>query len=253
MSEAFNPFTLRGKTILITGASSGIGRQCAVDCSRMGAKIVLVGRNGANLNETLNMMEGSGHLISEQDITAIPRDFVKGIVNEIGQLDGFIHSAGIEKTAPAKFLKSNDYMTLFETNAVSAFEIVRQLISSKNLHDGGSIVLISSISSLIARSGLTAYAASKGAITSAVRVMAVELAHRGIRVNAISPGTILTPMMEKALSALTEEQQDKRKNSFPLGLGVTTDISNTCIYLLSNASRWVTGQNLIVDGGFTIQ
>lgn len=121
------------------------------------------------------------------------------------------------------------------------------------MNNGGSIVFISSITSVIARGGLTAYAASKGALNSGARVMALELSKRRIRVNTISPGTILTPMMTEYLSSLSEEDANKRKSGFMLGLGEPTDISNACIYLLSDASRWITGQNLVVDGGYTVQ
>ena len=138
-------------------------------------------------------------------------------------------------------------------NCLSAFEIVKNLCGIKTFNKGGSIVLISSISGVIARKGLSAYAASKGALMSAARVMAMEMAPREIRVNTVSPGTILTPMMQKALDTMCEEDKRKRTDGFPLGLGDTTDISNACIYLISDASRWVTGQNLIVDGGYTIQ
>ena len=138
-------------------------------------------------------------------------------------------------------------------NCLSAFEIVKNLCGIKTFNKGGSIVFISSISGVIARKGLSAYAASKGALISASRVMALEMAPREIRVNTVSPGTILTPMMQKALDTMKEEDRQKRVEGFPLGLGQTTDISNACIYLLSDASRWVTGINLFVDGGFTIK
>ncbi len=251
MDATFNPFTLKGKTIIVTGASSGIGRQCAIDCSRAGANIILVARNEERLKETLTNLAEGNHMIVLQDINCLPTDFIEKIASETGPINGFIHCAGCEKTLPLKFLKAENYSEVIQTNALSAFEIIRQLTQKKNLADRASLILISSISALIARIGLTAYAASKGAVNSAVRVMALELSKRNIRVNTISPGTILTPMMEKALEALSEEQRLKRTEGFPLGLGIPEDISYACIYLLSDASRWVTGQNLIVDGGYT--
>jgi len=116
---------------------------------------------------------------------------------------------------------------------------------------GGHIVLIASITGVIGRSGLAAYSASKGALISAVRSMSLELAHRGICINCVSPGTILTPLMQSYLDTLDESKKKQRIDGFPLGLGQTADISNACIYLLSDASRWVTGQNLVIDGGYT--
>lgn len=251
MTADFNPFSLQGKKIIVTGASSGIGRQCAIDCSRMGATVVLIARNEDRLKETLERMWGEGHLYVVADINTIPSDFVQNIVNKIGQIDGLIYAAGIEKTTPMKFTERLDYELLMNTNALSALMLIRQLSSRKHLSEGSSIVLISSISSIIARVGLTAYAASKGALNSASKVLALEFAKRKIRVNCILPGTILTSMMQKALAQLSDEDQKKRISDFPLGLGKATDISSASIYLLSDASRWITGQSLIIDGGYT--
>ena len=249
----FNPFSLEGKTILITGASSGIGRQCAIDCSKSGARVVLVARNEERLKETLLMMDGKEHLLCPFDLNDLSeiKKIINDIISKVGKLDGFIHSAGIEKTNPVKLLNTEDYELVYKTNCLSAFEIVKHLDNIKNFKTGGSIVLIASISGVIARNGLSAYAASKGALISSARVMASEMSRRQIRVNTVSPGTILTPMMNKVLENMPEEDRKKRVEGFPLGLGSLTDISYACIYLMSDASRWVTGQNLIVDGGFT--
>lgn len=251
MTEELNPFSLHGKRILITGASSGIGRQCAIQCSLMGAKVILIGRNNDRLEETLHLLSGKGHGSLIMDLNDINSSFVKDLVSEYGIFDGFIHSAGIEKTLPVKNLKTSDYEEVMKINAFSAFEIIKQLSSKKHLNDGGSIILISSITSLIARGGVCAYSASKGAINSAVRVIAIELSKRKIRVNSISPGTILTSMMRNYLNNLSEEEQKKRIAGFPLGLGNPEDIANGCVFLLSDASRWVTGTNLVIDGGYT--
>lgn len=254
MEKPFNPFTLEGKTILVTGASSGIGRQCAIDCAKMDAKVIAIGRDVERLNSVVAEMAGNGISYSF-DLTNLDgiRDLITTIVGEHGKLDGFIHAAGIEVTNPVKLTNSEDFSFLYKVNCLSAFEIVKNLCGIKTFNKGGSIVFISSISGIIARKGLSAYAASKGALMSAARVMALEMAGREVRVNTVSPGTILTPMMQKAMDAMSEEDRKKRVEGFPLGLGNTTDISNACIYLLSDASRWMTGQNLIVDGGFTIQ
>lgn len=252
MEKQFNPFSLEGKTILVTGASSGIGRQCAIDCSKMGAKVVSIGRNKERLEELMSEMEGENAYYSFdlQELDGI-KELVSNIVATYGKLDGFIHAAGIEVTNPVKLTSTEDYDSLYKVNCLSAFEIVKNLCGIKTFNRGGSIVLISSISGIIARNGLAAYAASKGALMSAARVMATEMATREVRVNTVSPGTILTPMMQNALDGMTEDDRKKRVEGFPLGLGKTTDISNACIYLLSDASRWVTGQNIIVDGGYT--
>ncbi len=246
-----NPFSLEGKTVLVTGASSGIGRQCAINCVQMGARVVAVGRNQERLDEVVSAMEGNGMSYSFDFANT---DAIKGLVSKVveenGKLDGFIHAAGIEVTNPIKLLKSEEFEALYRINCLSAFEIVKHL-GIKAFNKGGSIVLISSILSVIARKGLSAYAASKGALVSAARVMALEMASREIRVNTISPGTILTPMMQNALNAMSDEDREKRIDGFPLGLGTTDDVANLCVFLLSDASRWITGQNLVIDGGYT--
>ena len=251
----FNPFSLDGKTILVTGASSGIGRQCAIDCSKMGAKVILVARNEERLAETLSQMEGEGHKSQSYDLSELGgiKDLVSTVVAESGKLDGFIHAAGIEMTKPVKLLTPEDYEQVYKVNTLSGFEFVRHISSVKNINKGSSIVLLASITAVIGRGSVAAYAASKGAMVSATRTFALEFAKREIRVNCVSPGTILTPLMQNYLDTLDEEAYKKRIDGFPLGLGETTDISNACIYLLSDASRWVTGQNLIVDGGYTMR
>lgn len=251
MTEDFNPFSLTGKKIIVTGASSGIGRQCAIDCSRMGASVALLGRNEERLKETISNLNGEDHKYFSIDVNKISNDFVDNLVSIVGPFDGMVYSAGVEQTLSVKYTSKEVYSRLMDTNAFSAFEFIRQLSRKKNLNDSASIVLISSISSLIARGGLVAYAASKGALNSAARVFALELSKRKIRVNCIQPGTILTPMMEDYLSNIDEKDVEKRKSGFLLGLGQTSDISMGAVYLLSDASKWVTGQNLIIDGGYT--
>lgn len=250
-----NPFSLEGKTILVTGASSGIGRQCAIDCSKMGAKVVLIARNEERLAETLSKMEGDGHKSYSYDLSELGgiKSLVATIVLDNGKLDGFIHAAGIEMTKPVKLLTPEDFEQVYKVNTLSGFEFIRHISSVKSINKGGSIVLMASITAVIGRGNVAAYAASKGAMVSATRTFALEFANRQIRVNCVSPGTVLTPLMQNYFDTLDEEAYKKRIDGFPLGLGETTDISNACIYLLSDASRWVTGQNLIVDGGYTMR
>ena len=250
----YNPFSLSGKKIIITGASSGIGRQCAIDCSKMGATVILVARNEKRLKETQKEMQQSErHSYYSIDLGQPDRrkELAETIVVTHGKLDGFIHAAGIEKTLPVKLLSIDDYETLFRVNTLSAFEFIRCFSNKKFFNDNGHIVLLSSITSIIGRGGVAAYAASKGAMVSAVRSMALELARKGICINCVSPGTILTPMMQDFLSTLSEEDYKKRIDGFPLGLGEVTDVSQLCLFLLSNASRWITGQNIVIDGGYT--
>ena len=252
----FNPFSLESKIVVITGASSGIGRQIAIDCSKMGAKVIAIARNEERLKETISLCENpsrhSSYSFDLQNVSGID-NLVKKIVDENGKIDGFVHSAGIEKTAPLKLLSYNDYDAVMKTNAFSGFEFVRQISGKKNSNDAAHFVLIASITSIIGRVGVSAYSASKGAVVSAIRPMAMELSKRKQCINCISPGTILTPMMQNFLSNLTSEQYKNRVDGFLLGLGQCSDVSNACIYLLSEASRWVTGQNIIIDGGYTVR
>lgn len=250
-----NPFTLQGKNIIVTGASSGIGRQCAITCSRMGARVVLIARNKERLQETLSLLNGDGHQCYTYDFSNSQGiiGLVSTIVNDCGRIDGMVYAAGIEKTVPFKLLKPEDYSEIIQVNTLSAFEMARQVSAMKNFSkEGGGLVFIASITASIARPGTAAYTASKGALVSTTRVLASELAKRKVRVNCVSPGTVLTPLMENFLSTLSEEDYKKRIDGFPLGLGTTDDIANACVYLLSDASRWITGQNLIVDGGYTV-
>ena len=224
-----NPFSLGGKVVLVTGASSGIGAQCAIDCSNMGARVILVGRNETRLNETLTQMTGDGHTAICYDLGNLNgiAELVEQLHNSYIHIDGLIHGAGIEKTIPLKFLLPQDYEEVWRINTLSAFELIRCISSIKYKNTGCHFVLISSIASVIGRLGVTAYAASKG--------------------------TGLTPMMIKYLSYLSEENKQKSLSGFPLGVGTGNDVSNVCNFLLSNAARWITGQNIVVDGGYTIQ
>ena len=249
-----NPFSLDGKTIVVTGASSGIGRQCAIDCSIQGARIVAIARNPERLAETMSLLKGDGHRSYLYDFSNSGgiADLTSTIVADCGRIDGMIYAAGVEKTLPFKVLKPEDYTSIFNVNTLSAIEMARQVSNVRSFSkSSGCIVFIASITAMIARAGTAAYTASKGALVSSARVLAIELAKRRIRVNCISPGTVLTPLMQNFLSTLSEEEYKKRIGGFPLGLGEPGDISMACVYLLSDAARWITGQNLVIDGGYT--
>lgn len=252
----FNPFSLEGKTILVTGASSGIGRQCAIDCSKMGAKIVLVARNEERLAETLSRMVGEGHLSVSYDLTDTDgmKALVADVVQQRGQLHGALHCAGISDTLPLKLMKTGTIDKFFRTNVYSAIELTREICSVKNVYkEGASIVFFSSIMGCVGESGKSLYSMTKGALIAAARSLACEYAKKNIRFNCVSPGAILTPINANLPHMKVPEKRAVLESQHPLGLGKCTDISNACIFLLSNASRWITGQNLIVDGGYTVK
>ena len=252
----FNPFTLENKTILVTGASSGIGRQCAIDCSKMGAKTVLWARNEERLNETLSLLEGKGHLLVTQDLTdfeVLPQ-LVKDIVSKVGTLDGALHCAGISNTEPLKLVNIERLEEFFRANVFSAIELTREICKLKNINkEGASIVFFSSIMGVVGESCKSSYSLTKGALISGMRSLAVEYAKKKIRFNCVSPGVIETQINANQPYMKEPELRAQFEAKHLLGIGQCTDISNACIYLLSDASRWVTGQNLIVDGGYTVK
>lgn len=248
-----SPFSLENKFIVITGASSGIGRQCAISCSNMGAKVVLLARNEERLQGTISLMKGKDHLFYSLDITKFSEieSVIKDVVNKLGKISGFIHSAGIELTKPLKVMKPEDYQELFDLNVISGFEFARVITKKTYAAYNLSLVFISSIMSELGQAGKVGYCSSKSAIIGGVKAMSLELSAKQFRVNAISPAVVKTGMSEKLYENLSESEQSKITTMHPLGLGKPEDVANACIYLISDASKWVTGTNLIVDGGYS--
>ena len=249
-----NPFSLEGKTILVTGASSGLGQGIAIQCSKMGAKVVLNGRNEDRLNETLSQMEGEGHIVIATDLST--QDGLDKIAAEVPELDGYVNSAGITSMTPLKKISMEHMAHLFNVNATAPIALTALLVKNKKLKKQSSIVLMGSINGCcIGNAGSSAYAASKGAISGFVKAASLELASRGTRVNSISPGTVPTNMLkEEAKMCSLEELIEQMVPYYPLKrLGNVEDLANGAVYLLSDASCWVTGQNLVIDGGYTAQ
>ena len=249
-----NPFSLEGKTIVVTGASSGIGRQCAISCSQMGATVVLIARNKERLCETLSQMEGLRNLSVSIDLTDFEglKSCVKEIIETVGPIDGLVNCAGISTTLPFKLINEQKMDEFFRTNVFSAMELTKHFCQIGHVRQtGASIIFLSSIMGLVGENAKSLYSMTKGALISAVRSLACEYARRKIRFNAISPGAILTPINQGLPHMKDSEARLALEAKHLLGLGEVTDIANACIYLLSDASRWVTGQNLIVDGGYT--
>ncbi len=247
-------FNLKNKNIVINGASSGIGRQCAITFSKLGANVILIARNKERLQETYDRLNKGNHLIIPQDITEYDKleEVINTAVHKAGKISGFVHSAGIEMTLPLRSMNPSYYEEMFAINVISGFELAR-IISRKEYLDenGGSFVFISSIMGIIGNAALVGYSASKGALISAVRSMAIELARKNIKVNSISPGYIKTEMTKKMFNYISEESKKQIINMHPLGLGGLEDIANACAFLLCDAARWITGTNLIVDGGYS--
>lgn len=251
-----NPFSLRGKKILITGASSGLGRQCAIQCSNSGADVIISGRNRLRLEETINLMTPGKHTIIEADLEdyASYENIVNSVISAFGKIDGFVHSAGAELTLPVVSMKPKYYEKLFKVNVISGFDIVRFLIRESAIApSGASFVFIASIMGALGQAGKIGYCSSKGAVVSGVKALALELASKKIRVNSILPAVCKTKMSEELFANLTEEAQNNVLKMHPLGFGDPDDIAFATVYLLSDAAKWITGSGLFVDGGYSAQ
>ncbi len=248
-----NPMDLSGKNILVTGASSGIGKSIAVYLSKLGANIILTARNENKLKETYNALDQGSHSYYQIDLNNLNE--IEGMLDKIcsngAKLNGIVHSAGISKTIPVQFLKMEDLNSIMSINFYSFMELVKHFSKRKYNEAGGSIVAISSISSKVGARGLAAYCASKGALDSAIRSLAVDLAPRKIRVNSIAPSMIKTQIYTGLLEVVNNKdfEADLKKRQF-MGLGAPEDVASAAAFLLSDASGFITGTSLIVDGGY---
>lgn len=245
-----NPFSLQDKTILVTGASSGIGKCTAIECSKMGANVILTARNVERLTETLSMMEGENHKIVVCDQTI--EEQIEGLVKEIVKIDGLFLCSGIGKTLPFQFCSKDKFNEVYDVNFFAPIELLRLLVKKKKLADKASVVFVSSVAgSGSFNIGNSVYGSSKAALNSMMKFCAVELAKKQIRVNCICPGMIDTPLIHNG--SISEEQLQKDMETYPLKrYGTPNDIANGAIYLLSDASSWITGHTLVIDGGKTI-
>ena len=246
MAESFNPFSLKGKTILVTGASSGIGRGIAVSCSRMGATIIVAGRNEKRLDETLSMMEEGEHAKMICDLTI--HDDLVAAVAVLPKLDGVVHCAGIGQRIPAKLLQEENVDSVMSTNFKAPVLLQTELLKQKKINKAASIVFIASIASWSPSIGNSIYSASKGAIISYANCLSLELAPRQIRVNCISPAMVWTELILADGTDADQLKEDEKK--YPLKrYGTPEDIANLAIYMLSDASAWMTGSNVKLSGG----
>lgn len=254
MDPQYNPFSLKDKLIVVTGASSGIGRQCAVVCSHAGARVVLLGRDPGRLDETFRLMkEPEIHVKYAVDLLDFKKveEIFPELVTEMGQIDGLINCAGISTTLP--FASSSpERMELFlKTNVIGPMNLTRLIVKPSHFSKaGGSIIFISSVMGVVGECGKVLYSMTKGALVASVKSMAIELSARNIRVNSISPGVVESPMSQRAVYSKDQESLRRIEGLHLLGLGKTEDIANACVFMLSDSGRWITGTNLIVDGGY---
>ena len=246
---SYNPYIIEGKRILITGASSGIGRATAIECAKLGASCVLCGRNEERLQETLSMLEGNGHVTIAADL--LKAEDLQRIASQCDKLDGVVLNAGINLMAPIYFLKEEDVNHVFATNVLAPMHLMQALLKARKINAKASLVFTSSIDAINPDVSSSAYAASKAALTSFMRSCAKELAPRQIRANAIQPGLVDTGMMRNGMVA--DEDLEKNKDLYLLKrYARPEEIAWAIIYLLSDASAFVTGSVLTIDGGISI-
>ena len=245
-----NPFSLEGKTILITGASSGIGKAVAQECAAVGATCIITARNEDRLTVTLSSMEGEGHQLLLADLSST--DSIERIVEQLPKLDGVVSCAGIVETKILKFTEEDDLLRLFNTNAFSSIRLIRTLVQQKKLKKEASIVMISSISGVkCGYLGGSIYGATKGALEGFTKATALELAPQKIRVNTITPGMVETSLLKD--SEIDSELLEADKQKYPLKrYGNPEEIGYSAVYLLSDATKWMTGTSLLIDGGYTL-
>jgi NAD(P)-dependent dehydrogenase (short-subunit alcohol dehydrogenase family) len=245
-----NPFELTGKRIVITGASSGLGRQIALSVSERGGQCFITGRDWPRLAQTLQALEGVGHLHQTADLTSAPDR--QNLVSAMPVMDGLVISSGILFTKPVGFWTEENVQEIMNANFSSTILLVNDLIKNKKINRGASIIFISSIAgNVIAHVGNALYSASKGATNAIVKVLALELAPKKIRVNSIMPGMIRTDLW--GAKSFDQEQLQLEERKYPLGFGSASDVSNTAVFLLSDATTWMTGSELLLDGGYTLQ
>lgn len=249
MGVTYNPFSLEGKTILVTGASSGIGQACAIEASKLGAKVVICGRNKERLADTMSQLEGDEHICFEGDL--LDQETIERLVSLVPSLNGAVFSAGRGLTLPFQFSTREKFDDIFNINFFSPVELLRLLAKKKKLAAGCSVVMIVSIGGTRRYTvGNSIYGTAKAALQSMVHFAALELAPKKIRVNGICPGMVNTPLIQKG--TLSEEQLKADMDKYPLKrYGEPEDIAHGAAYLLSDASSWVTGESLVIDGGVT--
>ena len=247
---SYNPYSLEGKTILVTGASSGIGKATAIECSKLGARVVITGRDEARLQQTLSSLEGEGHVVITADLGE--DDGIRFLLERVPVLNGIVHAAGISDTVLFQFLKKERLENIFNINFFAPVVLSQLLLKKKLLQKGGSIVFLSSIDGPVtAHIGNSMYSATKGALSAMMQNMSIELACKGIRVNAVLPGMTETPLIHN--DDITQEQLNKDMELYPLKrYADPREIAWAIIYLLSDASTFTIGASLVVDGGFTI-
>jgi NAD(P)-dependent dehydrogenase (short-subunit alcohol dehydrogenase family) len=253
---ALDKFSLAEQTIVVTGASSGIGRAVAIACARAGAAVALVGRNETELQTTATQCGLQGKysvIVNDLANYQLLEEIALRTVADLGRISGFVHCAGIQRIIPLRAMRPAAYEETLSLNVIAGFELARILSKKKYLStEGASFVYMSSVMGLVGEVSLSAYCASKGALVAGAKALALELAAKHIRVNAVCPGQVTaTKMSASGFEALPESSQETIKAMHCLGVGGVDDVAYPVVFLLSQAARWVTGTSLVVDGGYS--
>lgn len=251
-NTVFTAHALKGKKILLTGASSGIGAATAVQLAACGASLILVGRNEQKLSKVLSTLSTSNHEIYSVDLSKPDSlySFIKALPSHTLPLHGAFHSAGCELVKPARLTKASEIEEIITCSVGAGLSLARAIASKGIMLNGGSLIFMSSVSALAGTAGMSAYSASKGAVDAMSRSLAAELAPRQIRVNTIISGAIKTPMHERLTNSMTLESVQDYQNRHPLGFGDANDIAQVVAFLMSSGGRWITGTSIVVDGGY---
>jgi NAD(P)-dependent dehydrogenase (short-subunit alcohol dehydrogenase family) len=253
-------FSLEGKIILITGASSGLGKGLAAACAASGAELILFGRDKTRLEETARECAcagGGGCLeIRLHDLSAeldrLPQ-LARELVKRHGAVDGLVHCAGLLKLTPLQAFRAESAVELFQVNALAGIMLTKGLLLARQIDRPVSVVFMSSVMGRVGKPGRIAYGLSKGALEAAVKSLALELIPENIRVNAVAPAVIKTKMIEEYFDSIPEATKNGVLAEMPMGLGTIQDIASAIVFLLSDASRYITGTSLLVDGGYCAQ
>lgn len=244
------PFHLHHKTILVTGASSGIGQQIAITLCEMGADVIITGRDKERLSHTFSNLKSGTNISIVADL--LNQEELSAMVDKLPGLDGIVHCAGIVKPFPIKFLSEEKIQETFLTNYNMQVLLMASVTRKKKLNKNASIVFLTSISAAHPHKGGALYSGSKAAIESLSKVTALEFYPQGIRSNCIAPAMVKTPMYDYAEKDASKETLDEHVARYPLGVGTPEDVANTAVFLLSDASRWITGITITLDGGFLL-